>query len=118
MLKIDLKKKFENSSKLNQTLSKIENRFLIIKKQNANPLTKAKTYMNVIKAITKMTKNENEKKNIVKKTTTNRMTIKKINHKSKKRSRKFFLKMISNVEFFKRIKRITKDLKNETIKLK
>ena len=36
MLKIDLKKKIENSSKLNQTLNRIDNRFLIIKKQNTN----------------------------------------------------------------------------------
>ena len=36
MLKIDLKKEIENSSNISQTLNKIESRFLIIKKQNAN----------------------------------------------------------------------------------
>ena len=67
MLKIDLKKEVEISSKLNQTFNKIASRFLITKKQNANQLIKVETYANVIKTITKMTKNENEEKTIVKK---------------------------------------------------
>ena len=53
MLKIDLKKEVENSSKLNQTLNKIESKNFTIKKQNANQLIKPKTYANVIRAITK-----------------------------------------------------------------
>ena len=67
MLKIDLKKEIKISSKLNQTLSKIESRLFIEKTQNANLSIKAKTYGNVIKTITKMTKNENEKKTLSKK---------------------------------------------------
>ena len=78
MLKIDLKKKIEISSKLSQTLNKIESRFFTIEKQNVNQSIKTETYANVIKTITKMTKNENEKKNIIKKTTTtNIITTKK-----------------------------------------
>ena len=122
MLKIDLKKEIENSSKLSRTLSKIENRFLIIKKQNANQSIKTETYANVIKIITKITKNKNEKENIVKKTTKiNMMTTKKEKKliiKVKNEIKKKKLKMISNVEFFKRIEKITKVFKNETIKLK
>ena len=36
MLKVDLKKKMENSSKLNRTLYKNESKIFIIKKQNVN----------------------------------------------------------------------------------
>ena len=122
MLKIYLKKKIEISSKLNQTLSKIESRLFIIEKQNANQLIKAETYASVMKTITKMTKNKNEKKTLVKNTTTtNIMTTrkgKKLIIRIKNEIEKKILKMISNVEFFKKIKKITKNFKIETIKLK
>ena len=36
MLKIDLKEKIKNSSKLIQTLNRIKNKFQIIKNQNVN----------------------------------------------------------------------------------
>ena len=36
MLKVDLKKNVENSSKLVRTLNRIENKFQIIEKQNVN----------------------------------------------------------------------------------
>ena len=36
MLKVDLKENVENSSKLVRTLNRIENKFQIIEKQNAN----------------------------------------------------------------------------------
>ena len=77
-------------------------------------------YASVIKAITKMTKNENEKKNIVKKTTTKIMTTekeKKLIIRVKNEFEKK-LKITAKVEFFKRIKKITNYLKNETINLK
>ena len=67
MLKVDLKKDVENSSKLIRTLNRIENKFQIIEKQNVNQSTKAKTYANVVKAATKVTKIENEEKNAMKK---------------------------------------------------
>ena len=67
MLKVDLKKNVQNSSKLIRTLNRIENRLQIIETQNANQSTKAKTYASVVKAATKMTKFENEKKNTIKK---------------------------------------------------
>ena len=62
MLEIDLKENVENSSKLVRTLNRIENKFQIIEKQNVNQSIKTKTYANVVKAATKMTKIENEKK--------------------------------------------------------
>ena len=75
-----------------------------------------------MKAITKMTKNENEEKNIVKKTTTINMITaknqKKVIIKIKNEVEKKKLKMISSVELFKRLKRITKNFKSETIELK
>ena len=58
MLKVNLKKNFENTSKLIRTLNRIENKFQIIEKQNVNQSIKAKTYTNVMKIITKTTKNE------------------------------------------------------------
>ena len=70
MLKVDLKKNVENSSKLVRTLNRIENRLQTIEKQNVNQSIKAKTYASVVKAATKMTKIENEKKNAIKKVIT------------------------------------------------
>ena len=104
MLKIDLKKKIEISSKLNQTLNKIESRLFTIKKQDANQSIKTEMYTNVMKAITKMTENENEKENTVKKTTTtNMMTAKKkVIIKVENEIEKKKLKMISNVKFLKK----------------
>ena len=67
MLKVDLKENVENSSKLIRTLNRIENRFQTIEKQNANQSIKTKTYANVVKAATKMTRIENEEKNAIKK---------------------------------------------------
>ena len=77
MLEVDLKENVENSSKLVRTLNRIENKFQIIEKQNANQSTKAKTYASVVKAATKMTKIENEKKNAMKKMITANMTATK-----------------------------------------
>ena len=74
-----------------------------------------------MKMITKITKNKNEKKNIVRKTIkTKIMTAEKekTHHKDRERNRKKKKKIIFNVESFKRIKRIKKQFKNETIKLK
>ena len=62
MLKADLKENIENSSKSVRTLNRIKNKFQTIEKQNANQSIKAKTYASVIKAATKVTKTENEKK--------------------------------------------------------
>ena len=78
MLKADLKENVENSSKLIRTLNRIENRFQIIEKQNVNQSIKAKTYANVIKTATKITRIENKRKITMKKViTTNITTIKK-----------------------------------------
>ena len=91
MLKVDRKENVENSSKLVRTLNRIENKFQIIEKQNANSSTKAKTYASVVKAATKMTRIENEKKNAMKKMiTTNMITTKKkeIDDENRKRNRK------------------------------
>ena len=77
MLEVDLKENVENSSKLIRTLNRIENKFQIIEKQNANQSIKAKTYASVVKAATKMTKIENEEKNAMKKVTTTNMTATK-----------------------------------------
>ena len=76
MLKTNLKKDVENSSKLIRTLNRIENKFQTIKKQNVNLSIKKKTYANVMKTTTKITKIE--KKNTVKKAATiNIITTKK-----------------------------------------
>ena len=87
MLKTNLKKNVENTSKLNRTLNKIENKFLKIDKQNANQLIKAETYANVVKTITKITKNEKKEKSVEKKSDYNKHNSdkieKKINHKNK-----------------------------------
>ena len=77
MLKVDLKKNVENSQKLIRTLNRIENRFQIIEKQNANQSIEAKTYANVIKAVTKITKIENKRENTMKKIITVNMTATK-----------------------------------------
>ena len=91
MLKVDLKESVENSSKLARTLNRIENKFQIIEKQNVNQSIKAKTYANVVKAATKITRIENEKKNTMKKMITTNMTTtkkKEIDDENRKRSRK------------------------------
>ena len=62
ILKADLKKDIENSSKLVRTLNRIKSRFQIIEKQNANQSIKAKIYASVIKTATKVTRIESEKK--------------------------------------------------------
>ena len=77
MLKTDLKKNIESFSKLARTLNRIENRFQIIEKQNANQSTKVETYASVIKAATKIIKTENEKKNTMKKMITANLTATK-----------------------------------------
>ena len=77
ILKVDLKKSIENSSKLIRTLNRIESRFQIIEKQNVNQSIKAKTYANVIKAAIKITRIENEKENTMKKMITVNMTATK-----------------------------------------
>ena len=116
MLKIDLKKRSKfhrNSLNIKQNRKQIS----FYKNQHSNQLIKAETYANVIKTITKMTKNENQKKS----TTTNMMTTKKEKKliiRIKSEIEKKRLKMLSNVEFFKKTKRITKDFKSKTIELK
>ena len=121
MLKTD-SKKIKSLSKLNWTLNKIETRLFIIKKQNVNQLIKTKMYTNVIKTITKITKNENERKKVVEKITTTSIIKakreKKLILKVKSEFEKKKLRIIFDVEFFKRIKKITKIFKNETIELK
>ena len=77
MLKVDLKKDIESSSKLVRTLNYIENRFQTIEKQNVNQSIKVETYANVIKAATKTTRTENEKENTMKKVITANMTATK-----------------------------------------
>ena len=64
-----------------------------------------------------MTENENEAKNNDDKYNDSKKE-EEIDQKVKSQIEKKNLKIISNVEFLKRIKRITKDFKNETIKLK
>ena len=85
-----MKNEIEISSKLNQALNRIESRLFTIKKQNVNLSTKAETYANVIKTITKMTKNENEKKKRCQKNNDDKYDNSKkkeeINYKSRKRS--------------------------------
>ena len=109
MLKTNLKENVENSSKLVWTLNRIENKFQIIEKQNVNQSIKAKTYANVIKAATKITKIENEKKNTMKKIiTTNMITTKKKeidaeNRKVENDVEKKELRNITNVEFLKKV---------------
>ena len=90
MLKIDLKERIENSSKLIRTLTQIENKLLTIKKQNVNQSIKTKTYTNVIKAITKITKIEKKNENIIKKSTAADMTTteKRFDHKNRERNEK------------------------------
>ena len=96
MLKADLKENIENSRKLIRTLNRIENKFQIIEKQNANQLIKVKAYANVIKTVTKITKIENEKKNSMKKIITANIT-------ATKKEKKMTLKIENDVE-----KKITK----------
>ena len=91
VLKINLKKNVENSSKLIRTLNRIENRLQIIEKQNANQSIKAKTYASVVKAATKMKKIENEKKNAMKKMTTTNMT-------TTKKKKKLTMKIENEIE--------------------
>ena len=122
ILKFNLKENVENSSKLVRTLNRIENRSQIIEKQNVNQSIKAKTYASVVKAATKMTKIENEKKNAMKKMiTTNMITTKKekkLTMKIEIEIEKKELRNITNVELLKRVKRIIEKSKSETIKLK
>ena len=77
MLKTDLKENIENSSKLIRTLNRIKNKFETIEKQNNNQSIKVETYANVIKAATKITRTENERKNTMKKMITANMTATK-----------------------------------------
>ena len=117
-LKID----FDSSSKLIRTLNRIESRLQTIEKQNVNQSTKAKTYANVMKTTTKITKIENEEKNTVKKTATaNMMTTKKkkkLTIRIENEIEKKRLRQITNIELLKRIKRATKKNKSETMKLR
>ena len=120
ILKVDLKEDIENSSKLIRTLNRIKSRFQVIEKQNANQSTKAKIYASVIKAATKITRIENEKKNTIKKMITANMTAmkKKMTLKIENKIEKKKLQNITNVEFLKRIKKTTENSKSETMKLK
>ena len=122
MLRIDLKENVENLSKLIRTLHRIENRFQIIEKQNINQSIKAKTYASVVKAATKMTKIENEKKNAMKKMITTNITTtkkeKKLTIKIENDVEKKELRNITNVEFLKKIKKVIEKSQSETIKLK
>ena len=122
MLKTNLKENVENSSKLIRTLNRIENRFQTIEKQNVNQLIKAKTYANVMKTTTRITKIENEKKNTVKKAATANMITtkkkKKLTVRIENKIEKKRFRQITNIKLLKRIKRITEKSKNETMKLK
>ena len=62
MIKANLKENVKNLSKLIRTLNRIKSRFQTIEKQNANQSIKTKTYANVMKTTTKITKIENKKK--------------------------------------------------------
>ena len=90
MIKVYLKKKIENSSKLNRTLSRIENKLFIIEKKKTNQLIKVETYVNTIKTITKMIKNEEPKRKRSQKNDNNKYNDnkkgKKTDHKNKERS--------------------------------
>ena len=122
MLKADIKKDIENSSKLARTLNRIENRFQTIEKQNANQSIKVETYANVIKAATKITRIENEKKNTMKKMITANMSAtkkkKKMTMKIENEIEKKRLRNITNIEFLKRIKKAIENSKSEAMKLK
>ena len=78
MLKANLKKNIEKQLKLIRTLNRIENKFQKIEKQNFNQSIKAKTYVSVMKTITKITRIENDGEKFNKKrTTTSLTTVKK-----------------------------------------
>ena len=77
MLKVNLEKKIENTSKLIRTFNKMENRVQIIKKQSVNQSIKTKTYASVVKIITKTITNNNKTKNNVKKVTIAKMIVAK-----------------------------------------
>ena len=122
VLEVNLKADIENSSKLALTLNRIENRLQIIEKQNANQSTRAKTYASVVKAVTKIIRNEIEDENIINKTTTaNMMTTrkeKKLTLRIENGVGKTGLRQISDVKLLKRIKRATEESKSETMRLR
>ena len=122
VLKIDLKEDIESFSKLVRTLNRIENKFQTIEKQNANQSIKVKTYANVIKAATKITRIKNENENTMKKMITANMTAtkkeKKMTMKIENEVEKKKLQNVTNIEFLKRIKRAIENSKSETMKLK
>ena len=122
ILKADLKENIENSSKLVRTLNRIKSRFQIIEKQNVNQSIKAKIYANVIKTATKVTRIESEKKKAMKKMITANLTAtkkkKEMTLKIENEIEKNELRNITDVELLKRVKRVTKDSKSETMKLK
>ena len=120
MLKTDLKKDIESFSKLARTLNRIKNKFQTIEKRNVNQSIKVETYANVIKAATKITKTENEKKNTMKKMITANMitTKKKMTMKIENKIEKKRLRNITNIEFLKKVKRVIENNKSETMKLK
>ena len=122
ILKADLKENIENSSKLIRTLNRIESRFQVIEKQNANQSIKAKIYASVIKTATKITRIENERENAMKKMITANLTAtkkkKEMMLRIENEVEKNKLRNITNIELLKRIKRITKNSKSERMKLK
>ena len=122
MLKVNLKENFENTLKLIRTFNKIENRLQIIEKQNANQSTKAGTYANVMKIITKTIKNNNETNNNVKKMSTINMIAakkeKKLTIKIKNNVENARLRTVIDIDSLKKIERITKNIKNEAIDLR
>ena len=122
MLKTDLKEDIESFSKLIRTLNRIENKFQIIEKQNANQSTKVETYASVIKAATKITKTENENENTMKKIITANMTAtrkkKKMTMKIENEVEKKRLRNVTNIEFLKRIKKVIENSKSEAMRLK
>ena len=120
-LKTDLKKDVENTSKLNRKLNRIENKLLKIEKQNVNQSIKAETYLSVVKTITKIIRNENEKKKRKKSDYSKHSSDKKKKKliiKIKNDVEKTKLRLMFNVKLFKKIKRITKEFKSEAIKLR
>ena len=74
----------------------------------------------MIKTATKITRIENEKENTMKKIITTNITAtkKKLTMKIENEVEKKRLRNITNIEFLKKVKRITENNKNETMKLK
>ena len=115
ILKANLKENVENLTKLIRILNPIESKFQTIEKQNANQSIKAKTYANVMKTTTKITRIENEKKNTIKKESTANMIAtkkkKKLTLRIENEIEKTGLRQITDVKLLKKIKKVIKKAK-------